>query len=201
MRRSRVLPRYLLTGIAFALAASEAVAAVEPPATPAARRTVTFSAELQAGQRFERSFAIGLSFVLLPRRYGWEIVITQAGRDENLARLTPPFHAVPNPRDIEGWHFRNADNTGPNEVGDKNVNAPGEVRGFIFSPAVGATIDGRTAGRAPTPEEIGAVRRWGQATLTILAYRLADLGAGQTARFSWMRFSVTLSWHSSPIPQ
>jgi hypothetical protein len=33
--------------------------------------------------------------------------------------------------DIEGWHFRNSSNTGPN-TGE--VNAPGERRTFIFSP-------------------------------------------------------------------
>ena len=33
---------------------------------------------------------------------------------------------------IVGWHFRNFDNSGPNEVGPKNVNAPGKVREFYF---------------------------------------------------------------------
>ena len=48
--------------------------------------------------------------------------------------LTPPWHLVPNPRYVEGWHFRNASNTGPN---DGSVNAPQETREFIFSPEVG----------------------------------------------------------------
>ena len=42
--------------------------------------------------------------------------IAMKGREtENLSSLTPPFHFAPNPRQIEGWHFRNADNTGPND--------------------------------------------------------------------------------------
>ena len=180
-----------------ALPATAAAVAATPPPT---RSAVTFSGELSAGQGFDRDFADGLRFALVPQRFGWEIVIRRKGRDENLARLTPPFHFVPNPRDIEGWHFRNADNTGPNEAGDRNVNAPGEVREFVFSPEVGATIDGPDATRSPTPAEIERVLQWGLGTLTILEYRLADLDPGKTARFEWMRFSVQLSWPPAPPP-
>jgi hypothetical protein len=175
-------------------------AGARPRATPPARGTATYSGELAAGQAYTREFGEGLRFALVPRPLGWEIVVTRRGRDENLARLTPPFHFAPNPREIEGWHFRNADNSGPNEDGDKNVNAPGEVREFIFSPAVGATIDGPDAGRPPTPDEVDEVRRWGQGTLAILEYRLADLGPGKTARFAWMRFTVHLSWPPDARP-
>jgi hypothetical protein len=186
---------------AAVLWASAVVPAIEPPATFSGRRAITLSGELEAGHGLDRELPDGLRFGLAPRPLGWEIVVGEKGREENLARLTPPLHFAPNPREIEGWHFRNADNTGPNEAGDKNVNAPGDVREFIFSPAVGATIDGPNAGRAPTPDEIEAIRSWGRGTLTILDYRLADLDAGKTARFEWMRFSVTLSWPAGANPQ
>ena len=52
--------------------------------------------------------------------------------------MTPPWHFVPNAREIEGWHFRNGDNTAPN---DASVNALQELREFIFSPAVGRGIE------------------------------------------------------------
>jgi hypothetical protein len=45
--------------------------------------------------------------------------------------VTPPFRGV-NPAVIQGWHFRNKDNTGPNEPGDGNVNAPQMERRFAF---------------------------------------------------------------------
>ena len=104
---------------------------------------------------------------------------------------------MPNPRDIEGWHFRNADNSGPNEPGDKNVNAPGEKREFIFSPAVGRTIAGPEAKRSPTPEEIDAIRSLGRGKLRILDYQLKDLEPQKQARFQWMNFEVELSYANS----
>jgi hypothetical protein len=171
-----------------------------PPAaekTPQPMKEVRFTGEVRAGERFEKAFGGRFRFILKPIPTGWMIAVREEGRDEDLSRLTPPFHFVPNPRDIEGWHFRNADNTGPNEAGAKNVNAPGKVREFIFSPEVGKTIDGPDAGRSPTPEEIEAVSRFGHGTVTIRAYRLADLMAGRQARFAWMRFEMRVQWASS----
>ena len=157
---------------------------------------ITFTGEVRAGERFEKPFGGRFRFILEPIPAGWTIVVREEGRDEDLSRLTPPFHGTPNPRDIEGWHFRNADNTGPNEPGPKNVNAPGVVRKFIFSPDVGKTIDGSSAGRSPTPEEIEAVRRFGSGTLRIVDYRVSNLKPGREARFEWMKFGVRIMWMS-----
>jgi hypothetical protein len=161
------------------------------------RTEAKFTGDVRAGERFEKPFAGRFRFILEPIPTGWTIVVREQGRDEDLSRLTPPFHGAPNPRDIEGWHFRNADNTGPNEAGEKNVNAPGEVREFIFSPEVGKTIDRPDAGRSPTPEEVEAVRRFGQGTLTIRDYRLSDVEPGRQARFEWMKFEVQVGWAHS----
>jgi hypothetical protein len=120
--------------------------------------------------------------------------VREAGRDEDLSRLTPPLHGVPNPRDIEGWHFRNADDSGPNEPGDRNVNAPGERREFIFSPAVGLTIDGPGAGRSVSPADVDSVGAFGRGTLTILDARLGHIRSGERAAIERMRFEVDLLW-------
>jgi hypothetical protein len=153
---------------------------------------LVLAGEVRAGEAFERPFGPGLVFRLEPTPLGWLITVREDGRDEDLARLTPPFHFVPNPRELEGWHFRNAANTGPNE-GD--VNAPGETRAFIFSPVVGRTIAGPTAIANPTSEEIEAVRAAGSGTLWIEDYRLDHLEPGQErAGFAWLRFTVALEW-------
>jgi hypothetical protein len=144
--------------------------------------------EVKMGEAFEKAFGPGFHFRLEPDPHGWLIVIRDERGNEDLSRLTPPFHFVPNPREIEGWHFRNADNTGPNESGEKNVNAPGLVREFIFSPEVGRTID-----YPPKPEEIEKIKHFGRGELTILDYKLGDLVSGKRARFEWMRFEVDLS--------
>jgi hypothetical protein len=145
--------------------------------------------EVKRGEAFEYAFGPRFYFRLEPDPYGWLIVIRDERGNEDLSRLTPSFHFVPNPREIEGWHFRNADNTGPNESGEKNVNAPGLVREFIFSPEVGRTID-----YPPKPEEIEKIKHFGRGELRILDYKLGDLVSGKRARFEWMRFDVDLSW-------
>jgi hypothetical protein len=128
------------------------------------------------------------------------IVIRDSRATEDISRLTPPFHFTPHPRDNEGWHFRNQDNPGPNEPGEKNVNAPGLVREFIFSPAVGKTLAGPEVKTSPTAEEIEQVKRFGRGKLTILDYRLTDPDPGEKAGFEWLRFEAELSWPASTPP-
>ena len=109
--------------------------------------------------------------------------------DENIARLTPPYHFVPNPRYVEGWHFRNADNSGPN---DGSVNAPQEERDFVFSPEVGRSID-----RPETPEQLAQLQLAGQGRLMITSLRLGNLEPGKKAYIRRMTFSIRFSWPSS----
>jgi hypothetical protein len=164
------------------------------PAVTEDRSEVGFEAEISEAQRFEKPFGPGFLFILEPSPLGWRIMVKQENRDEDLSRLTPPFHFVPNPREVEGWHFRNADNTRPNAPGEKNVNAPGEEREFIFSPEVGLTIDAPGTGRPPSAEEINAVRTFGRGKPVILAHKLAGLEPGAQARVAWMKFRVELTW-------
>jgi hypothetical protein len=96
----------------------------------------TFSGRVHQGKRFYRPFGRCFAFILEPTRDGWEIVIKELGRDENLARLTPPFHFVPNPRYIEGWHL----SEDPTMCTTREYLAdagPANPREFIFSPEVG----------------------------------------------------------------
>jgi hypothetical protein len=108
---------------------------------------------------------------------------------ENIARLTPPFHFVPNPRYLEGWHFRNADNSGPN---DGSVNAPQEEREFIFSPDVGHTIDYPPGDAAA--EKLAA---FGRGSLVITSMELGHLATGQRARLERIAVTVRLMWPKS----
>lgn len=158
------------------------------------RRVVAFEGELEQGRTFVRGFGDRFTFFLRPIPHGWIIEVQDERGTEDISRLTPPWHFVPNPRYLEGWHFRNSDNTGPNAAGEKNVNAPGEIRSFIFSPEVGGTIDGPHAGREPTYEEVQRVEQFGRGTLTITEHRLNNLVPGQQAGFDWIRFRVEMSW-------
>ena len=150
-----------------------------------AQQAEVIAGRVTAGDSFAQPFANRLTFHLLPRETGWEVVIREAGREENLARLTPPWHFVPIPRVIEGWHFRNADNTGPN---DGSVNAPQRVREFVFSPEVGRTIE--YEGSATPDSVVARVARYGNGRLVIVDYELTPPVEGERAAFLWMKFEV-----------
>jgi hypothetical protein len=155
------------------------------------RHGLVFAGEVSEGERFTFDLMGNLYFELDPDPEGWEIAVRATDRPgENLARLTPPLYG-PNPRQIWGWHFRNADNTGPN---DGSVNAPQMERPFIFSEKVGRSIQGPGSVRGPTVEDLDAVERDGGGTLTIEDLRLGNLTAGQRPRVQWMRFTVTVDF-------
>ena len=148
---------------------------------------VTFSGMVQRGENFAFPFSDRFTFELVPIDYGWHIAIRDADLpNEDLARLTPPFHFVPNPRFIEGWHFRNQDNTGPNEG---SVNAPQRERDFIFSPKVGRSIQ-----YPPTAEQVAIVEDDGRGLLQIMALELGNLEPGQKAHIESMEFEVRLEF-------
>jgi hypothetical protein len=157
-------------------------------------KNALFIGEVRGGEEYRRKFGEHFLLTLQPLPLGWRINVLVEGSEEDIGRLTPPFHGVPNPCEIEGWHFRISDNTGPDEPGEKNVNAPQQRREFIFSPEVGKTIDGAQAKSQPTAEEIDWVKQFGKGTLTLLEYRLTDLEPGKRAKFEWLRFAVHLKW-------
>ncbi len=94
---------------------------------------LTIDGAVTRGARFARPLPGGLAFELRPMLQGWVIWIGDPARpEENYAGVaTPPFRG-PNPTVIQGWHFRNADNTGPNAAGPGNVNVPQHTRRFRF---------------------------------------------------------------------
>ena len=145
---------------------------------------------VKKGERLSRTTAAGWIVTLVPDPEGWFLQVTSRGREsEDLARLTPPWHFVPNPREIEGWHFRNANNTGPN---DGSVNAPQELREFIFSPEVGRGIEYNGSGTSGA--DVEKVRAFGRGGLFIDAYTLTPPKQGERAAFESMTFSACLTW-------
>ena len=153
------------------------------------RDCVAFKGTVIRGHEVSRTFGPGFVLVLTPSDFGWEIVVRDGRPGENIARLTPTFHGVPNPRDLEGWHFRNIDNSGPNDGG---VNAPQKQRRFIFSPEVGRSIH-----YPPTPDQVSQLEHAGQGELFITSMELGSLERGKRAHIKQMAFSVALSWPTS----
>ena len=160
-----------------------------PEHTYARGRTTTFEASVTSGQRFRRDLWDGLRFELVPQELGWKIAIRDTTRpDEDLAALTPPFHFAPNPCDIEGWHFRDKANQGPNH-GD--VNAPQRVREFIFAPEVPRLLAQHgTAGISA--EDADRVEGQGRGVLEVEDLELTPPARNEQAGIRSMRFRVAI---------
>lgn len=90
--------------------------------------TITFLGKIKKSETYERQISEELYFRLMPfSDYGWIIWIGNIISDNNYI-VTPPYRGM-NSRIIQGWHFRNEDNTDAN---DGSVNAPQEIRVFQF---------------------------------------------------------------------
>jgi hypothetical protein len=142
----------------------------------------TFSGVIKKGETFSRPFG-GFVFTLEPIEHGWTIDIARGGH-HHLANLTPPRHFVPNPIDIEGWHFRNEANTGPN-TGD--VNAPDQHREFFFSPKFATCM---SEPEKATQAEFEAATRDGSGVLEITDLTLGNLKPREKADIEEMKFTV-----------
>ncbi len=129
----------------------------------------SFSGELTAGQRFLHSFGQRFEFILEPLSTGWEIIIREAGNNENLARLTPPLHFSPNPRYIEGQQLIENPAHFPNCHSEPFKENP---RKFIFSREVGKTIQGPESKLPVTEEDVKAVESFGRGLFFIKEYQL-----------------------------
>lgn len=192
MEMKRVFFKLFLGAFSTVLVQLSMLASVESP-----RLSIVFEGEVSADGEFRHVLGQRFLFLLQPIEYGWVIVVTDEITGRDLSRLTPPLHFVPNPRYIEGWHFRNVDNTGPNGPGAKNVNAPQEIREFIFSPKVGISIGGPQQDRALSYEDIETIRNFGSGTFEILDYKLVNLIPNTKANFGWLKFRVRASWAKS----
>ncbi len=173
----------------------EVRAAIRDSPPPRVQESFTF--ELAAGERLVQPFGQRFALDLAPTRDGWFVTVSEAGREEDPARLTPPFHFVPNPRELEGWHFHHGQRGSLDGTAEEHVNAPGEVRRFIFSPEVGVTVGTRGA---ITPEEVRCVERYGKGRLAVTALRLGDADADGRPPIAWMRCLLQISYPKPAAP-
>jgi len=158
--------------------------------------TIEFSGSIKAGQRFEHPFGDRFIFALEPMQYGWEISVYEKGRKTDLAELTLPLHG-PNPTDIEGWHFRNEDNTGSSNEHDAAIG--NDIREFVFSPEVGKTINAPESTNEITEDDIDRIDAFGQGELKIMHMKLSSPQLHGTANFEQMNFHCKLTWRQKDL--
>jgi len=152
-----------------------------------------FTARIRNGEKYQHFFGNKFLFILEPFEDGWEIVIKENGReDENLARLTPPFHFSPNPRYIEGWHFLKELPEGCAPAGGDLGLASPDFREFIFSPEVGKSIAGPDAQVAVSAEDVEKVSMFGRGWLKVKSLKLEER-AGQCPLIAELEFEVELT--------
>ena len=165
------------------------------------QRKVKFYGEVSKGRSFERQIGANLFFRLAPQELGWSISVgSKAGRENFCGVVTPPYRGI-NALQIEGWHFRNSDNSGPNDI-----NAPQELREFYF---VVTEADYRSAFDALqillwpysySKQQIDAAEgahakvRKGRGKLMIRDLKLNVLELGKQAGIDRMAFDVELTF-------
>jgi hypothetical protein len=173
-----------------------------------------FSGEVLRDQKYVHALPYGLEFRLIPYPEGWSISIGRPGdkTEDYVGIATPPYHGV-NPVFIEAWHFRNADNTGPNEG---QVEAPASVRDFSFVLShaqyqkfldelniwSGSSPDATEKQRAAATDFLlSAPRRSG--SLSIVDMKLGGLEKGTRPWFDSMKFNVDLCFPppAAPLPE
>ena len=154
------------------------------------RQALFFDGEVAGQHLFTQKVSENWTLKLLPNKFGWDLRIhDKQGLD--LSQVTPPFHGVPNPREIYGWHFRNANNTGQN---DGNVNAPQHLRLFQFSSSLNSTGGFKPSYHPDQVRHSSTDQFEGHGWFKILDMGLSDLQPNQYARMNYLRFSVCLNW-------
>ena len=192
----------------YAKPAEKPIQPAEAPAPPPVpERCDAYRGRALRGQALELPLSGGLVFRLAPDAYGWTMGVIAAGRpDEDFAGIaTPPYHGI-NARYLEGWHFRNHANTGPN-AGD--VNAPQDERDFAFVLSANdyarasRTLEALLWGARPEAERqqpmetLERVSR-GRGRLRVTGSSLGNLLPGAHAWFEWLSFDVELCRPAAP---
>jgi hypothetical protein len=182
-----------LGGSAFRLLLGILIAPLPAAASPCGCSLYqdVFEGSVARGDAYRYEIPGRLVFALEPSASGWLATVRAPGRDEDLARLTPPLHFAPNPREIEGWQFTEELPAGcAAPYGAQS--GPGERRDFIFSPEVGRSIAGPTSSAAVTPDDLADVEAFGRGTLWIEGVDLTADADG-CPRIEALRFKVEVA--------
>lgn len=199
-------PAPLLVGASCLLAVSFLPGISNAQSPPPDKATLRFTGEVHRGQRFEKDIGRGLVFRLDPDDNGWNIEVGPAGStDDYTDCVNMPAHGITN-RQIQGWHFRNDDNTAPLEPRDFQTPGIGQPRQFDFvltAEDQSKSCDDLSKGvywwDEKNPEHQKALARWGtlaagEGTLTLTAMKLGNLVRGQQAWIDSMKFEVSISF-------
>jgi hypothetical protein len=166
--------------------------------------------EVHRGEKVEKEIGRGLVFRLAPSEFGWEIEVGPKDSTDNyMDCVNEPLHGI-TPFQIEGWLFRNDDNTAPRKPSEMLTPGIGEKREFQFVLTAADEAkscddlekmehsrDKKAAEPMPASRLFGA-RAGGDGSVTITHMTLGNLKPGQQAWIESMEFEATFSFHTSP---
>jgi len=167
--------------------------------------------EVHRPQKFEKEIGQGLVLRLAPSDYGWNIEVGPKDNDEDYIRcVNGPFHGI-TPYQIEGWLFRNDDNTAPRGPSELLTPAIGQKREFHFV----LTAEDQKKSCADldkmlyiydenNPEHLAAANRFGMyaggdGSLTITSMTLGNLKPGEQAWIETMQFEATFTFRNGQV--
>lgn len=166
-------------------------------------KAIKFNGAVVRDATFEHELSQNIVFRLEANPYGWHIWMGHKTKpdEDYVAVITPPYYGM-NARSIEGWHFRNSDNSGPNQPGEKLVNAPQKERRFYFLlneidyQIAEDGLDTRGIESEEKRKQLQEKREQlkpREGMLTITHLELGNLGIGKQAWIEYMEFEVELN--------
>ncbi len=176
----------------------------QPQAPP--NLSIRIRGEVHRSEKFEREIGRGLVFRLVPGEYGWNIEVgPKDGTGNYMDCVNGPLHGI-TPYQIEGWLFRNDDNTANRKPSDLITPGIGEKREFQFVLTAGdqerscADLDKMEhIYDEKGPDRIAATSHFGEhaggdGSVTITSMTLGNLKPGVQAWVESMRFEAIFSF-------
>ena len=164
--------------------------------------SIRFRAEVHRAENFEREIGRGLVFRLVPDEYGWSVEVGPKDSVTNyMDCVNGPLHGI-TPFLLEGWLFRNDDNTAPRKasamltpgIGAKHefqfvLTANDEAKACADLEKTESNLHGRLAFIDRSDRYAG-----GDGALTINHLALGNLQPGLQAWIESMGFDATFSF-------
>ncbi len=166
--------------------------------------------EVHRGEKFEKEIGRSLVFRLAPSEFGWDIEVGPKDSTDNyMDCVNEPLHGI-TPYQIEGWLFRNNDNTAPRKPSELLTPGIGEKRKFQF--VLTAPDEAKSCADLEKmeyscdekdPEHMAATKRFGMyaggdGSVTITSMILGNLKPGAQAWIESMQFEATFSFRTPP---
>jgi hypothetical protein len=165
--------------------------------------------EVHRTEKFEKEIGRRLVFRLAPGEFGWDIEVGPKDSADNFMDcVNEPLHGI-TPFQIEGWLFRNDDNTAPRKASEMLTPGIGEKREFKF--VLTAADEAKSCADVEKmeynydekdPEHMAATKRFGMyaggdGSVTITSMTLGNLKPGVQAWIESMQFEATFSFRTA----